>query len=148
MLNYQIFQSKEQLQEEGVKMLNRINAFWNWENKLVLKYERWTEPRSRSQLGLYRVWLQHLADAFSKPDQKFSDDDMHDLMRHKFLGYTDKVVGNTVIRDQLKSTANGAIAKSDMSEYMTQIDVWAQELGVYLPHPEDNEYSKYKEART
>jgi hypothetical protein len=147
LINYQVFNDKAHFEENAPKMLGRIGAFWNWQNKMVLKHEVWTEPRSKSQLGLYRMWLTKLADYFSTKDQQFSDDDMHDLMRHKFLGYETKTVGNTVIKDQLKSTANGAIGKTEMSEYMTKLDIWATEMECYLPHPEDNEYSKYREAQ-
>lgn len=148
MLNYEIFNDKEHFLERAPKMLDRIGAFWNWEHRLVLKYEIWTEPRSKAQLGLYRVWLQHMAGFFSTKEQKFSDDDMHDLMRHKFLGYEDRKIGNTEVKQQLKSTANGKIGKLEMSEYMTKVDIWATDLGCYLPRPEDNEYTKYREART
>ena len=147
MINYQVFNSKEHFLEEAPKFLNRIPAFWNWENKLVLKWEQWTEPRSRAQLGLYREWLRDMASFFSTADTKFCDDDMHDLMRHKFLGYEDRMIGNTLVKSQLKSTANGKIGKTDMSEYMTKIDIWATEMGCYLPRPGDNEYTKYREAR-
>lgn len=148
MINYQVFNSLEHFQEDAPKMLKRIGAFWNWDTKLVLKYEPYTAPRSRSQLNLYREWLHRMADFFSTRGSQFTDDDMHNMLRHKYLGYETKVIGKTVIKDQLKSTANGKIGKAEMSEYMTKIDIWATELGCYLPHPEDNEYTKYKEART
>ena len=88
-----------------------------------------------------------MADHFSTKGNQFTDDDMHDLCRHKHLGYETKVIGNTEIRDQLRSTADGHISKADMAEYMHKVDIWATELGCYLPHPEDNEYTKYREAR-
>jgi hypothetical protein len=148
MLDYQVFDSKEHLLTEGPMMLKRIGAFWNFETRLVLRYEPWTEPRSKSQLALYRVWLRHMADHFSGKGQQFSDDDMHDLMRHKFLGYEDRKIGGTEVKQQLKSTAAGKIGKLEMSEFMHKIEVWCTELGCYLPYPEENEYTKYRRART
>lgn len=144
---YQVFTSKEHLLEDGPKFVNRIGAFWNWETKLVLKYEPWTEPRTRSQLGLYRIWLRHMADFFSVRGNLFTDDDMHDLTRHKFLGYEEKTIGSTELKPQLRSTAAGKLGKTEMSEYMHKIEVWCTELGCYLPYPEDNEYTKYRSAR-
>jgi hypothetical protein len=146
--NQVIFHTREQFEEEAPKMVARIASFWDWSHKLVLKYEQWSEPRSRSQLALYRIWLRQMASFFSTKEAKYSDDDMHDLMRHKFLGYEDRRIGNTEIKLQLRSTANGRISKQEMSEYMTKVDIWAAELGCYLPRPEDNEYTKYREART
>ena len=62
--------------------------------------------RSLSANALYWTWLDALAKHFSKGGNKFDKDAMHDLMRHKFLGYEDKTVGKTVISQQLKSTAD------------------------------------------
>ena len=146
-IDYEVFNSKEQFLEDAPKMVKRIGAFWNWDLRLQLQYRPWTEPRTKHQLGLYRVWLRSMADFFSSRTTQFSDDDMHDLCRHQFLGYEDKVIGKTEIKSQLKSTANGKIGKADMSEYMFKIDVWATELGCYLERPEDNDYTIYKEAR-
>lgn len=147
MINYRIFTSKEHFLAEGPKWLGSINAFWNWDHRLELRYQIAEDPRSKAQLKLYRVWLRHLAEYFSNATRQFSEDDMHDLMRHKFLGYETRVIGETEIVNQLKSTADGKIAKHVMSEFMFQVDQWATEMGCYLPHPEDNEYTKYRQAR-
>lgn len=147
-MEYMVFQDKEHLLEDGPKFIKRIGAFWNFGTKLVIRYEPYTAPRTKSQLGLYRIWLRHMADHFSTKGAQYSDDDMHDLCRHKFLGYEERVVGNTELKPQLKSTASGKIGKAEMSEYMHQIEVWCTELGCYLPYPEDNEYTKYRKART
>jgi hypothetical protein len=88
-----------------------------------------------------------MADYFSIKGAQYTEDDMHDLCRHKFLGYENRKIGNTEIVSQLKSTAAGKIGKAEMSEYMHQIEVWCTELGCYLPYPEDNEYTHYRKAR-
>jgi hypothetical protein len=147
MIDYQIFETREALVEDGPKLIKRIGAFWNFETKLVIRYEPFTERRSRSQLALYRVWLRHMADHFSTKGNIYTEDDMHDLCRHKFLGYEDRKIGNTEIQAQLKSTAAGKIGRAEMSEYMHQIEAWCTELGCYLPYPEDNDYSIYRRAR-
>ena len=146
-IDYQVFSSKEQLLEEGPRMLARWCAFWNWERKMQVSYQMWEAPRTRSQLNLYWQWMSQLATGFSRAGSVYSKDDMHDLMRHKFLGYEEKVIGHTKIKDQLKSVADGKIGKARMSEYMHQIDSWAADHGILLPSPELNEYTKYKEAR-
>lgn len=147
MIDYQIFETRESLLEDGPKLIKRIGAFWDFGTKLVIRYEPFTERRSRSQLGLYRTWLRHMADHFSSKSAQFTDDDMHDLCRHRFLGYEDRKIGSTEIVAQLKSTADGKIGKGAMSEYMHKIEVWCTELGCYLPYPEDNEYTAYRRAR-
>ena len=147
-MDAQVFRSREQFLEDAPKLVKRISAFWNFDQPLELSYKPWTERRSKAQLGLYRTWLRHMADYFTTREHQFTDDDIHDLVRHKFLGYEDKLVGSTEIKGQLKSTANGKIGKTDMSEFMHQIDVWCTELGCYLPYPDENEYTQYKKART
>jgi hypothetical protein len=100
--------------------------------------------RSLSANALYWTWLDALAKHFSKGGNKFDKDAMHDLMRHKFLGYEDKTVGKTVISQQLKSTAD--LTSSGMCEYMQQIDAWAADCGCLLPRPENNEYAEWAKA--
>jgi len=104
--------------------------------------------RSLSQNGLYWMWMATLSESFNKrakDGSEWSKDDMHDLMRHKFLGYESKTIGMTELKDILRSTAK--LYKGEMHHYMTQIDVWGTEVGVYLPHPEDSEYMKLMERQ-
>lgn len=103
--------------------------------------------RSLSQNGLYWMWMATLAESFNarSKDGEWSKDDMHDLMRHKFLGYESKVIGKTELKDILRSTTK--LLKNEMFHYMTQIDVWATEVGVFLPHPDDSEHAKLMERQ-
>ena len=103
--------------------------------------------RSISQNGLYWMWMGQLAESFNSrsKDANFSKDDMHDLMRHKFLGYESKTIGKTELKDILRSTTK--LLKGEMHHYMTQVDVWASEVGVFLQHPEDSEYMKLQERQ-
>ena len=107
---------------------------------------REAENISTSQRGLYRVWLRALETHFQKLGRKETDEDFHDLMRYKFLGTEDLIVGKTKIMGQLRSTAEGKLGKQEMSEYMAKVEAWALECGVMLPMPADNDYLKYREA--
>ena len=62
--------------------------------------------RSLEANNLYWQWLTLLAGRFSNKDKKFCKDDIHDLVRHMFLGYDNKIIGKTEILPQLKSTAD------------------------------------------
>ena len=119
--------------------------------------------RSLDQNALMWLWLAQMADAFAKRGAKnesgepVTKEDMHDLMRHKFLGYISKKVGSTELEPQLISTTtlpkrgdpNGATHKEryGMQEYLTDIDAWAIDHGVFLTHIEDSEWMKYREAQ-
>ena len=100
--------------------------------------------RTLSQNALYWVWMRQLAVEFSKGERFFAEDNMHDLCRHLHLGYEDIIVGHTEIPHQLKSTTK--LTKNQMSDYMMKIDNWAIDLGILLPRPDGNEYTKYMEA--
>jgi len=112
---------------------------------LRISWEPWRDRRSLNANALYWQWLTVMAEYFSRKGNKFTKDDMHDLMRHQFLGYEDRAVGSTVISRQLASTSNLDVGQ--MCHYMTKIDAWAADHRCLLPHPEDSEYSRYREAQ-
>lgn len=94
--------------------------------------------RSVEQNGLMWSWLSVMAGYFSTEQRGFTRDDMHDLMRHKFLGYVEKKVGNTEMPPQLRSTTTLDVA--EMHDYLTQIDAWAAACGCLLPRTADSVY--------
>lgn len=111
--------------------------------------------RSLPQNRMMWDWLTDMALYFSAKGgtndkgELLTKDDMHDIMRHKFLGYetVKRTIGKTVIEEyKLKSTAS--LEKGEMHEYLTKMDQWALEHGCFLPHPEDSEYMKLREAQT
>ena len=50
--------------------------------------------------------------------------------------------GEITERYELRKTSG--LDKGAMHDFMTLIDAWAQEHGIYLPHPEDSEYMKMR----
>ena len=50
--------------------------------------------------------------------------------------------GEITDRYELKHTSE--LDKGEMHAFMTCIDAWATEHGIYLPHPEDSEYMKMR----
>ena len=92
------------------------------------------KKRSINQNSLYWKWLGIMATKYKQD----SPEDMHYLMRHKFLGYEEKRIGKTVISNQLKSTTK--LDKGEMFYYMEQINSWSAENSLLLPIPEESEY--------
>lgn len=109
-----------------------------------ITWEPWKDKRSLNANALYWQWLTIMAEHFSRGGQLFTKDDMHDLMRHQFLGYVDRKIGRTEISQQLASTAN--LDTSQMHAYMSKIDAWAADHGCLLPRPEDSTYSEWQRA--
>ncbi len=135
--------TKDQLQGQLEALINTTQACWNPEVEPVLEItiEAVPEPRSLDQNALYWEWMTRLSIHFSGKGQgKFSKDDMHSLMRHRFLGYETKTIGNTEVTE-LRSTRK--LPMAEMSVYMDQIDQWAADHGVLLPTPADAAHERY-----
>ena len=136
----------DHLDEQLGQLAKRLLGFWDFTVPLCIEYGIWPDKATDGQRGLYWIWMEQLAKHFSSKGNHFSKDDMHDLMRHEHLGYEDKTIGSTLISRQLKSTSPKSMGKNSMSQYMTKIDIWAADHGALLPRPEDNEYTRYREA--
>lgn len=101
--------------------------------------------RSLSANSLYWTWLDTIARRTSTKDNVLTKDDIHDVMRHLFLGYESKQIKNITIESQLKSTAS--LTPAEFCFFMEKINAWAVERGILLPTPDGSEYDKYKKAQ-
>lgn len=117
---------------------------WDFNHALVIKPGKYTNPRSLSQNALVHTWFNTMAKHFSKKVEVDADQ-MKLLMKNKFLGTEDVVVGSTVIEGQLKRTSK--LTKGEMTYFMNQVHEWAADHGVNLPIPADSEYMKLMEAQ-
>ncbi|MCK5613689.1 hypothetical protein KAR91_68120, partial [Candidatus Pacearchaeota archaeon] len=131
-------------EQKLMEWVKEIKQTWDWTKPLRIEWKVFSAQRKLSANNLYWLWLDTMAKHFSKKKMSYTKDEMHDLMRHQFLGYEDKIIGKTVISAQLKSTAE--MGTPSFCDYMTKIDIWASDHGVLLSRPEDSEYAKYKEA--
>lgn len=112
---------------------------------MQLQIKPWSPPRTLSANALYWKWMAQLSAHLSTPgQQEYSKDDLHDICRHKFLGYRSsgkRMADGTPLYPQLKSTTE--LSKSEMCHYMTQIDSWAISMNCLLPSPDDSEYKRF-----
>lgn len=119
-----------------------LNYLSDQEGDFQVDIKPYKEERSLDQNGLYWMWLTIMAKHFSRPGKKITKEDMHDMMRFKFLGLEDKVVGKTVIEGQLKSTKK--LNTGEFSHYLNQIEMWCTDLGLILPVPMGSYYYELK----
>lgn len=117
---------------------------WDFNHALVIKPGKYTNPRSLSQNALVHTWFNTMAKHFSKKVEVDAEQ-MKLLMKNKFLGTEDVVVGSTVIEGQLKRTSK--LTKGEMTFFMNQVHEWAADHGVNLPIPADSEYMRLMEAQ-
>jgi len=95
--------------------------------------------RSRSQNALYWQWITVLSN-----ETGYTKNKMHTLMAGYFLG-TEKLTidGNPVMI--AKSTRNMRV--SEFTDYLEEIEAWAHEQGIILPHPDDYRYAMGYESK-
>ena len=124
-------------------LLNWVDQ-WDFNHALVIKPGKYTNPRSLSQNALVHTWFNAMAKHFSKKVEVDAEQ-MKLLMKNKFLGTEDVVVGSTVIEGQLKRTSK--LTKGEMTFFMNQVHEWAADHGVNLPIPADSEYMKLMQAQ-
>lgn len=114
--------------------------------EMILK--PWQPKRSLSANALYWQWMNTLAKYVSTPQAEYTKDDLHDICRHKYLGYRSngkRLKDGSQLPAQLKSTSD--LKRSEFCYYMTQVDVWAAGLGCLLPRPDECEYQNYLDAQ-
>ena len=113
-------------------------TFGEWE----IEIRPMKDDRTLPQNDLYWMWCSLAAKHFSKKG-KYTKNDMHEILRYKFLGYTDgKIIGSTEFKPELRSTKD--LKVDEMHEFMTKVEVWCAEHGLLLPTPADSQYEKKK----
>jgi len=119
-----------------------VSRLMNDGKKAAVKVEEYKSPRSLSANGLYWMWLGEIAAYLTKKGRQADKDDLHDLMRHKFLGYNEsRAVGKTIIERTLRSTTK--LNKSEFCFYMEKVEAWAAEAGCLVTSPLESEYKQF-----
>ena len=101
--------------------------------------------------ALFWIWMRQLAKNFSeRGEDKYTDRQMHDLLCHKFLGYTDEItIGSTVIKPALRTlTYPNELNGAEFGHLLSQIDAWSAQVGVLLVTQSNSDYAEYKEANS
>ena len=100
-------------------------------NKAVIEIMEDKDSRSTKQNSLYWNWINVMTET------GYTKDEMHTILRDKFLGYNEVTTKTGVIKE-LKSTTK--LKVGEMKDYLEQIDIFASEYGIMLPRPEDLYY--------
>ena len=94
----------------------------------IIEIKRNLDSRSTKQNKLYWQWLTVMTET------GYTKDEMHVIMRDKFLGYEEVTTKTDVIR-VLRSTTDLKVGQ--MKDYLEQIDIFASKYDIVLPRPED-----------
>lgn len=101
------------------------------DEKAIIEIRRDKDNRSTKQNNLYWMWLKVLSET------GHSEDELHTILRHKFLGYTEVTTKGETIKE-LRSTTK--LKVGEFKEYLEEIDMFSAQYGIILPRPEDLYY--------
>ena len=102
-----------------------------------------------SYKAVFWIWMRALAAAFTERGQDaYTDAQMHDLMCHKFLGYTtQRTIGKTVIEPALRTiTYPEDLLPGEFYHFLQEIEIWASDCGVVLPE-KPSQYTEDKQRQ-
>lgn len=128
------------------QMLNQVyqDALRGIEDHGFIKLE-WKAGSNRSinQNDLYWMWIGEIVrQTNEKSEAKFTKEEMHEWLKHEFLGYENKVIGKKKLITLCTTTK---LTKGEMFYYMQQVDAFAHSHGFKLTIPDDSEYMKLKQ---
>ena len=110
--------------------------------------------RSLPQNALFHKWCGEVAQFFVRMGKvtfatgaAMNDENVKRNLKQTFLGEEpiesiNLQTGEVTVRYELRHTSQ--LDKGAMHAFMTCIDAWAQEHGIYLSHPEDSEYMRIR----
>ena len=133
---------------EAIPAIKEFMDKWDFgEGKLDVRITRISKTVGHK--ALFWIWMRQLAANFTKRgDEDYTAEQMHDLMCHKFLGYTKPgKIGKTVIKPALITiTYPEQLKGTDFGHFLSLIDAWCQSVGVLLITQDNSDYSDWKEA--
>ena len=89
-----------------------------------------THRRSNPANARYWALLHEIADSVKTADGKFGTEVWHGYFKSGFLGCEEVKLPNRKVLQIPRSSAE--LDNAEFSEYMMQVEVWANEHGVYL----------------
>ncbi|KAA5842271.1 hypothetical protein F2A37_16520 [Pseudomonas chlororaphis] len=110
--------------------------------------------RSLPQNALFHKWCDEIAQFFVRMGKTtfatgapMNETSIKRNLKQTFLGETpitdiNLKTGEVTERYELRHTS--CLDKGEMHAFMTCVDMWANEHGIYLSHPEDSEYMKMR----
>ena len=126
-------------QERAIEMVEHMIASYfniNQDQKAVLEIYQDKLTRSQRQNKLWWKWMLVIGNFIGH-----SQNQMSLMLQQEFLGeetFTNKITGEEIT--QIRSTKS--LKVDEMKELLEQVDFWAGDLGIKLPHPEDLYWQK------
>ena len=146
--DYVPIKSKAEIELRLPFILKRIES-WDFTIPLVVKLEKYEDPRTISQNALSHKWYKEIAIAMTKKGIKVDYGKPEEVwkmfLKKRFLGVSSYTLGTKVIPDQVKGTSK--LTKGEMVHFLDNVYHWAKDNGVLLIVPEDSEYQRMKQKQ-
>ena len=125
-------------------ILKRIEN-WDFTTPLVVKLEKYENPRSTSQNALSHMWYKQISVEMAKKGHKVEYGKPEEVwklfLKQRFLGVESYSIGEKVnITDQIKSTSK--LTKGEMVHFLDNVYHWAASQKILLIIPADSEYAE------
>lgn len=120
------------VRHEQIDMIANFIKALPFDGKWKVEIKRNIGKRSAAQNRLYWAWLGVIGGELG-----YRTDEMHSLMRFEFLHPVQIEVMGKVL-EELPSTKD--LNVSDFTAYLNHIELWAADMDIRLPHPEDAYY--------
>lgn len=142
MAEFWMISNPKQITERLVFFENWLRDNWDWSYPVQFKVSRYQQKRSLSQNSLFHVWCREMSEHFLSKGADINEEKMKELLKYKFLGTEDRVIGKTIIPAQVRETSG--LGRGEMMNFMDEVQSWALDHGVKLTCPIDSEYMKLK----
>lgn len=86
--------------------------------------------------AVFWIWMRALAKSFSERGaEDYKPEQIHDIVCHKFLGYTKKrTIGRTVLEPALRTITHPEnLNRGEFFNLLREIEIWASDNGASLP---------------
>ena len=142
MSQFWLIKDRRQIKERVAFFQRWLEQEWDFTKPVAWEAKPYQNKRSLNQNALSHVWYREMAEQFTAKGYEIDEKQMKDLCKNRFLGTEDRVIHNTVIPGQLRSTK--ALKTGEMMDYLDQVWAWAADHGIMLKIPADSEYMKLK----
>ena len=142
--DFVLIKSAAEIERKLPSILKRIEG-WDFTAPLVVKVQKYENPRSTSQNALSHVWYKEIAVKMAKKGHKVEYGKPEDVwklfLKQRFLGVESYSIGEKVnIAEQIKSTSK--LTKGEMLHFLDKVYHWAEKQKILLPIPADSEYAE------
>jgi len=133
--------------DEATAALAKAFSVSEW--KMPVKIRMVSQGSTLDYKAVLHIWFRAMAEQFSARDKArdYTAQDMHDLMCHRFLGYTEaRKLGSTEIAPALRTlTYPRQLDRGELYGLCRKIEFWCADVGVTLPE-NPSQYSEDKES--